>query len=74
MTTSTSHNPNTTLPKLREQIDDLDHKLLALLAERQEVSRMVVQVKDAETPQKTVRDISRERDLIKQRIPESFTR
>ncbi|MEY4701986.1 MAG: hypothetical protein RL326_2173, partial [Pseudomonadota bacterium] len=71
MTTITPHQPNTTLPKLREQIDDLDNKLLALLAERQELSRMVVQVKDSDNAQTSVRDMSRERDLIKQRIAEA---
>ena len=71
MTTIAAQQPNTTLPKLREQIDNLDNKLLALLAERQELSRMVVQVKDAGNAQTNVRDMSRERDLIKQRITEA---
>ena len=70
MTTNT-HPTDTSLPKLRERIDDLDSRLLTLLSERQELSRMVVQVKDTESPSMTVRDISRERDLIKQRITEA---
>jgi chorismate mutase/prephenate dehydratase len=71
MTTIAKTNTDSTLPILREQIDDLDSKLLALLAERQELSRMVVQAKDSESPDKTVRDMARERDLIKQRISDA---
>lgn len=62
---------DTTLPRLREQIDELDSRLLTLLSERQELSRLVVQVKDSESPAMTIRDMSRERDLIKQRITEA---
>ena len=53
-----------TLDELRERLSALDRQLLALVAERQELSRQVAEVKRAEG--RPTRDFRRERDVLLQ--------
>ena len=53
-----------TLEELRERLSALDRQLLALIAERQELSREVAEAKRAEG--RPTRDFSRERDVLLQ--------
>jgi chorismate mutase/prephenate dehydratase len=64
MTTSPSSNPE--LTDTRQEIDKLDKQLLAILAQRRELTERVIQSKAAaNTP---IRDEAREHSLIRQRI------
>lgn len=55
-----------TINQLRGHIDQLDSQLLQLLASRLDLARKVVEVKDEQSIE--IRDHSRERDLLRQRV------
>ncbi len=57
-----------TIPAIRSEIDKLDNELISLLAKRKSLTRQVVEVKDA--AHSSVRDISREEQLLRERISE----
>jgi chorismate mutase len=51
------------LESLREQIDELDRRIVALLSERAELGRAVGRVK-AEAGRRAIRDAAREREVL----------
>ena len=59
---------DTTIPGIRSEIDKLDNELISLLAKRKELARQVVEIKDATNS--SLRDITREEQLLRQRIAE----
>jgi chorismate mutase/prephenate dehydratase len=63
-----NYNSNNQLADLRKEIDQLDSRILRLLADRLSLARRVVEEKD--TRGLDIRDTSREGDIIRQRILE----
>lgn len=69
MTTESATKTPRTITELRESINALDSRLLALLAERQNLSKMVVEAKQSSLSS-SIRDENREREVIRLRIDE----
>lgn len=67
---TSEHNQN--ISDLRGRIDQLDSELLTILADRLELARQVVQAKDGQNIE--IRDLARERDLIRRRLIEGGAR
>ena len=64
-----SHDPRPSLADLRAQIDDLDHRIIDLLAQRMQVVTQLSGVKRAEGLR--VRDPARERAVLEDRTREA---
>jgi len=71
MTSESATKASHTISEIRESINALDSRLLALLAERQDLSKMVVEAKQSASPSSSIRDENREREIIRLRIDEA---
>ena len=69
MTTNEKTSPE--ISGIRSEIDKLDNEILSLLAQRKSLTVQVAEVKDEQ--KSAVRDISREEQLLRQRISEGRT-
>jgi chorismate mutase len=66
MSSSNNTEKKLDIESVRAKIDDVDTRLLSLLAERQALSEAVIQIKD--TDGQPTRNPDREKSLIKERI------
>lgn len=66
MSSNNSTEKKLDMESVRAKIDDVDSRLLSLLAERQALSEEVIQIKDADG--QPTRNIDREKSLLKERI------